>query len=58
MKLPLMQLFFTRMGAIFAIRKPLVDLNQVSHLGFGVGLWFYLPEVKDIFETAKKQEHK
>jgi predicted enzyme related to lactoylglutathione lyase len=48
--------FSTSMGAIFAIRKPLVDLNQVSHLGFGVGLWFYLPEVKDIFETARKTE--
>jgi predicted enzyme related to lactoylglutathione lyase len=46
--------FSTGMGAIFAIRKPLADLNQVSHLGFGVGLWFYLPDVKDIFESAKK----
>ncbi|ACL16596.1 VOC family protein [Methanosphaerula palustris] len=46
--------FSTGMGAIFAIRKPLVDLNQVSQVGFGIGLWFYLPDVKDIFENAKE----
>lgn len=32
--------FQTQAGAIFAVRLPLVDLEAVSHLGWGIGLWF------------------
>jgi predicted enzyme related to lactoylglutathione lyase len=44
--------FKTGMGAIFAIRKPIQDLDQVSHLGWGIGLWFHVPDVKKIFEKG------
>lgn len=37
--------FATHSGAIFTIRKPLVDLKATSHLGWGVGLWFAIPEL-------------
>ncbi len=32
--------FQTQAGATFAVRTPLVDLEAVPHLGWGVSLWF------------------
>ena len=32
--------FATQLGAVFAIRKPLVDLQAANRLGWGVGVWF------------------
>ena len=32
--------FQTQGGAIFAVRLPLIDLDAVPQLGWGVGLWF------------------
>lgn len=32
--------FETQSGASFAIRKPLVDLQETNRLGWGVALWF------------------
>lgn len=32
--------FETQSGASFAIRKPLVELQAASRLGWGVSLWF------------------
>lgn len=37
--------FTTRQGASFAIRKPLVDLQQAARLGWGVSLWFAVPNL-------------
>lgn len=37
--------FATGSGAIFTIRKPLVDLNASPKLGWGVGFWFAIPEL-------------
>lgn len=37
--------FETQSGAIFTIRKPLVDLNATAHLGWGVALWFEIPDL-------------
>ncbi|MBO0938526.1 VOC family protein [Fibrella sp. HMF5335] len=37
--------FVTQRGASFAIRKPLVDLQATDKLGWGVGLWFAVPEL-------------
>lgn len=37
--------FRTDTGALFAIRKPLMDLGAVPQLGAGVGLWFAVTDV-------------
>lgn len=37
--------FETQSGAIFTIRKPLVDLEAAPHLGWGVSLWFTIIEL-------------
>ena len=42
-------------GAIFAIRKPLVDLRATDRLGWGVGLWF---SVTDLDAFQKQVENK
>lgn len=42
--------FATQSGAIFTIRKPLVDLKATSHLGWGVGLWFAIPDLDDFLQ--------
>lgn len=44
--------FQTQAGAIFAIRKPQTDLDAVSHLGWGVGLWFAHADVEALHEQA------
>jgi catechol 2,3-dioxygenase-like lactoylglutathione lyase family enzyme len=38
-------LFVTQSGALFALRTPLVDLQATSRLGWGVSLWFGVPEL-------------
>ena len=38
--------FATQSGAIFTIRKPLVDLKATPHLGWGVGLWFAVTDLE------------
>jgi len=38
-------IFATQAGALFAIRKPLVDLQLTPHLGWGVSLWFAIPQL-------------
>jgi catechol 2,3-dioxygenase-like lactoylglutathione lyase family enzyme len=43
-------LFATQSGALFAIRKPLVDLPATSQLGWGVSLWFGVPNLVAFLE--------
>lgn len=38
-------------GAAFAIRKPMVDL-EASRLGWGVGVWFAVPDADALHEKA------
>jgi predicted enzyme related to lactoylglutathione lyase len=38
--------FQTQAGATFAVRTPLVDLEAVLHLGWGVSLWFAHADVE------------
>lgn len=45
--------FATQSGAIFTIRKPLVDLEATSHLGWGVGLWFAIPDLDDFLQRIE-----
>ena len=47
--------FATQRGALFAIRKPLVDLQATSRLGWGVGLWF---EVRELTALLARLEGK
>ena len=37
--------FATQSGAIFTIRKPLVDLNATDYRGWGISLWFAIPKL-------------
>ena len=43
--------FTTHSGASFAIRKPLVDLRQATRLGWGVGLWFGVPDLNGFLQS-------
>lgn len=45
--------FRTSVGASFAVRKPLVDLNAVQRLGWGVGLWFGAQEIDSLHERVR-----
>lgn len=45
--------FVTQSGALFAIRKPLVDLQATSQLGWGVGLWFNVSELAVFLERLE-----
>lgn len=45
--------FETQSGAIFAIRKPLVDLQATNRLGWGVGLWFNVPNLDDFLQRIE-----
>lgn len=45
--------FTTQSGAVFAIRKPLVDLQAVTHLGWGVGLWFNVEHLDDFLHRIQ-----
>jgi predicted enzyme related to lactoylglutathione lyase len=38
-------------GAVFAIRKPLVNLDAVSQLGHGVALWFGVADIEQNFQS-------
>jgi catechol 2,3-dioxygenase-like lactoylglutathione lyase family enzyme len=38
--------FETQGGAVFALRTALVDLAAVSRLGWGVSLWFGVPDLE------------
>jgi predicted enzyme related to lactoylglutathione lyase len=42
--------FETQSGATFAIRKPLVDLQATTHLGWGVGLWFAVTDLDGLLQ--------
>lgn len=39
-------------GAIFAVRKPLFDLESVPRLGAGVSVWFGVRDADAAFERA------
>ena len=47
--------FATQIGAIFTIRKPLVDLTASSQLGWGVSLWFAIPQLDAFLEHLKRK---
>lgn len=47
--------FQTQAGAAFAIREPQIDLDAVSHLGWGVSLWFAHPDVEALHERVTQQ---
>ncbi|OUJ70425.1 VOC family protein [Hymenobacter crusticola] len=46
-------LFVTQSGALFALRTPLVDLQATSQLGWGVSLWFGVPELASFLERLE-----
>jgi catechol 2,3-dioxygenase-like lactoylglutathione lyase family enzyme len=46
-------LFVTQGGALFALRTPLVDLQATSRLGWGVSLWFGVPELAAFLEQLE-----
>ena len=39
-------------GAIFAIRKPLLNLTTVPRLGVGIGLWFAVSNTESAYQRA------
>lgn len=43
-------IFTPQNGALFAIRKPLVDLTATSQLGWGVGLWFGVADLAALLQ--------
>lgn len=45
--------FATQSGAIFTIRKPLVDLKATHQLGWGVGLWFAITELDTFLQRIE-----
>jgi catechol 2,3-dioxygenase-like lactoylglutathione lyase family enzyme len=46
-------LFVTQSGALFALRTPLVDLQATTRLGWGVSLWFGVPELAAFLERLE-----
>ncbi|RAQ95812.1 hypothetical protein A4R35_09715 [Thermogemmatispora tikiterensis] len=44
--------FRTEGGAVFALRVLMVDLDAVTRLGWGVGLWFATPNVEALHERV------
>jgi catechol 2,3-dioxygenase-like lactoylglutathione lyase family enzyme len=48
-------IFTTQSGAIFALRKPLVDLALTDRLGWGVGLWFTIDNLDDFLQRIDGQ---
>lgn len=44
--------FKTGQGASFAVRKPLVDLDAASHLGWGVGIWLGAREIDALHDRV------
>ncbi|GIN72896.1 hypothetical protein J14TS2_33710 [Bacillus sp. J14TS2] len=46
-------IFKNEKGASFAIRKPLVDLDKAGKLGWGVALWFSVPNVEERYDDVK-----
>ncbi|MDF7815849.1 VOC family protein [Hymenobacter sp. YC55] len=50
-------LFATQSGALFAIRTPIVDLQATSQLGWGVSLWFGMPELTAFLERQHGKAH-
>lgn len=47
--------FTTQLGAVFAIRKPMVDLQAANRLGWGVGLWFNVEHLEDLLNRIQDQ---
>ncbi|WP_324678244.1 VOC family protein [Hymenobacter sp. GOD-10R] len=47
--------FATQSGAVFAIRKPLVDLQAADRLGWGVGLWFNVTHLDEFLHRIHGQ---
>ncbi|MFM2304171.1 MAG: hypothetical protein RLZZ135_1581 [Cyanobacteriota bacterium] len=39
-------------GAIFALRKPLIDLSTVPQLGIGISLWFAVSNAKAAYDRS------
>ncbi|MDT9755465.1 VOC family protein [Heyndrickxia coagulans] len=50
--------FKNEKGASFAIRKPLVDLDRAGKLGWGVALWFSVPDVEKRYDDVRGKEVK
>ncbi|TGD78743.1 VOC family protein [Hymenobacter wooponensis] len=48
-------LFATQSGALFAIRTPIVDLQATSQLGWGVSLWFSIPDLAAFLERLERK---
>jgi lactoylglutathione lyase len=49
---PVAVVFRDAAGAIFAVRKPLIDLSTIPRLGVGVGLWFAVTDVEAAYQRA------
>jgi predicted enzyme related to lactoylglutathione lyase len=49
---PVAVVFKDAAGAIFAVRKPLIDLSTTPRLGVGVGLWFAVTDVEAAYQRA------
>lgn len=47
--------FKSKSGAIFALRTPLVDLNSVSRLGWGVLLWFGVDNIDEYYREVRQK---
>lgn len=47
-------IFRTQEGAAFAIRTPLVDLDAVPKLGWGVGVWVGTRDVEGLFARVQR----
>ncbi|MBG8554368.1 VOC family protein [Hymenobacter guriensis] len=47
--------FVTQSGAAFAIRKPLVDLQESTRLGWGISLWFAVPNLTAFLQGISEQ---
>lgn len=43
-------------GAIFAIRKPMFEINENTPLGLGVSLWFGVENIEKTFSTVKNSD--
>ncbi|MBW4422502.1 MAG: VOC family protein [Myxacorys californica WJT36-NPBG1] len=53
---PVAVVFRDAAGAIFAVRKPLIDLSTTPRLGVGVGLWFAVTDVQAAYQQATQTD--
>jgi predicted enzyme related to lactoylglutathione lyase len=45
--------FATQSGALFIVRKPFLDLTATRQLGWGISLWFAIPELDAFLERLE-----